>query len=89
MKKIFFTILFAFGFMLVGFASQNQIEQQENNKQANESPKKYDFSLFKFVAPEEEKRDSTKNKKKQIKQNNSKNETTYIYENASFFVFFS
>ena len=94
MKKLFFTILFAFGFMLVGFASQNHakqkiIAQKENNKSTLESSKKYDFSLFKFVTPKKKVQDTTRQKKNLIQKESKSDETTYIYENPRCFLMFS
>ena len=94
MKKLFFTILFAFGFMLVGFASQNQaqqkqIAQQKNSESSSEKSKKYDFSLFKFVTPDKEKQDTTKQIEEFIPQKNKRDETTYIYEKPRCFLMFS
>ncbi|MEQ8625857.1 MAG: hypothetical protein RJQ00_01405 [Vicingaceae bacterium] len=94
MKKLFFTIVFAFGFMLVGFASQNQtqqkqIAQKENEQSSSEKSKKYDFSLFKFITPDSEKQDTTKHKEDLLLKESKRDETTYIYENPRCFLMFS
>ena len=82
MKKLFFTLLFAFGFMLIGFANQNQQEQlaqQKDIKTNNEQLKKYDFSLFKFVTPYKEKQDTVKVRQEKLRIDKSKDETTYNF----------
>ena len=80
--------------MLVGFASQNQtlqkqIAQQKDGKSASENTKKYDFSLFKFVSPDKEKQDSTKQEENLLLKESKRDETTYNYENPRCFLMFS
>lgn len=93
MKKLFFTLLFAFGFMLLGFASQNLKDQKKlfqlNDEVMNEKTKKYDFSLFKFTTLNEEKPASTIIYGNQIKQRETVIKASYLIAASNCFNPFS
>ena len=97
MKKVILTSIFSLSFCLVSLAGTTKIikvthkdlDQEEKKVQAQKE--KYDFSLFKFIAPEKQNNqvDTIKSNTEFLKVPKKDEEVILRYEKARVFLMFS
>jgi hypothetical protein len=97
MKKIVLTSVFSLSFCLISLAGTTKIikanhkNMDQEVKKAQPKNEKYDFSLFKFIAPEKQniKADSIKSNTDFLKVPKKDEEVILRYEKARAFLMFS